>query len=216
MPEPTRAMARLGRHHDARHEEALRNEYIAAVLREASRRLASTRSPFDVDDITALVVERLVRDIDGLMVQYPNPAVYAGVVARTTAIDFDRTQNAQRGVGARITRDDQGEVVVRRTVVSGDRRDGETGLGIFETLAAETDAFDELVEVLDATETVVGLLGTIPARQAEAIYLDKGLGVDQSVIGTRQRRRRETVNRDVSNGMRTLVRTAAAARGDEA
>lgn len=215
MPDLSRANARSSRRR-TRQVEALRNDYIAAVTREASRRLATSRSPFDVDDITSILVERLVRDIERLMVEYPNPAVYARVATKTVTIDFDRTQNAQRGVGARVARDANGDVVVRRTVVSGDRRDGETGVAIFDTLADDVDPVEALIDALDAVETTVGLLRRIPIRQAEAIYLDKGLGVDQTIIGSMQQRRRETVNRDVSRGMKTLVGVSGVEGGDEA
>jgi DNA-directed RNA polymerase specialized sigma24 family protein len=215
MPDHFRSREHSSRR-QARMEEALRNDYIAAVRRESVRRLAGVRSSFDADDISSMVVERLAQNIEAQMVKYPDPVVYARVATKTTAIDFDRTQNSQRGAGARVVRGDDGEVVLRRTVVSGDRRDGESGGGIFDVLTDETDPIESLIASLDATEVVVGLLSHLPPRQAEALYFAKGLESDQTEIGARQQRRRETVCRDISSGMKALVGVAAELGGDDA
>lgn len=77
-------------------------------------------SKHDAEDAAAAAIIRLVPKVATVISAYPSAQVYALAVARSAAEDFQRTQRAQRGEGARLVadRDDPGRLQTKRSVVA--------------------------------------------------------------------------------------------------
>lgn len=199
MPDPHRADERTARRIQ-RMERERADAYTGAVRRELVRILGASRSAFDADDIASLVVVRLLERLAFFMNRYPEPGVFARAVHRNAVIDFDRTQNAQRGLGARAERGPDGTVRSRRSVISGDAPLGEEGATLFDSFLSGDDPFERLIERLDAEVLAERMLSGIPAVEAEALFLAEGHEMTHAEIGAATGVTRETACRRANRG----------------
>lgn len=150
------------------------------------------------------------------MAAYPDPLVYARAVIANAMIDCDRTQNAQRGAGAKVVYGTDGVGRTGRTIVSGDAPTGEGMAPLFDLLVDAGDGVeDTVVTTLDAARTVAWILDAIRATDplaAEAWWLVTAQGLTQDEAARLQGVARETVNRRVGRALKAAKRLTATAR----
>jgi DNA-directed RNA polymerase specialized sigma24 family protein len=200
---PTRFQRRLERRWMQRHED-----YIGSVRAELVRLLGRTRSAFDADDIANQVCERLWGRIAFFFERYSSPVVLAAAVLHNAVIDFDRSQNSQRGAGAHAVTHADGTMSTKRIVLSGDAHRGADDVAVWEFVPTAGEAFDEwIVVALDAAAEAARVLVGLPESSCEMLVL-LAEGYNQGEIATRLGVTRETVNRRVGQVRRTVGREA--------
>lgn len=189
----TRLQARVERRRLHRHEE-----YLGRLRAELVRLLGRTRSPFDADDIASQVCERIWGRIAFFVERYSSPVVLAGAVLHNAVIDFDRTQNSQRGAGAHAVTHADGTMSTKRVVLSGDAQRGDDGVAVWEFVPVDGEALDDwVVAALDAAAEVARLVVGLPEASHDMLRLVAD-GFHQGEVAARLGVTRETVNRRVN------------------
>jgi DNA-directed RNA polymerase specialized sigma24 family protein len=82
------------------------DSYLATLVTEVNRRVVFIKglSPSQRDDVCQMTLLYFWLDEASIRARYPQPGVWAGLKLRTVAVDFGRREGAQRGEGARHTR----------------------------------------------------------------------------------------------------------------
>lgn len=206
-PRPTSLASRMQRRAERRRLQRL-EAYLGSVRAELIRLLSRTRSPFDADDVANHVCERLWAKIDFYAERYPSPVVFAAAVLHNAVIDYDRTQNSQRGAGAHAVTHADGTMSTKRIVVSGDAARGEDEVAIWEFVPATGELPDDwVIASLDAAAAVARVLVGLPESSREMLHL-LAEGYTQSEVAAQMGVTRETVNRKVSQVRQTVRRVA--------
>lgn len=153
--------ARVARAQAARRRRAERRASssagdYAAIVRRVAYRFAVKRFGWaKADDIAQATLEKFCADPAGIMAQYPDPQAFAIAVARTTGIDLDRRERAQRGEGANLRPNADGQLDVARIVISTDEvTDVRPGADIAEIVVAGLT----ITAILDQLEPLDRLL----------------------------------------------------------
>lgn len=173
-------------------------EFAGKVHREAVRRLQlGSRRLGDIDDIAQEVAMKFARQAERHMARYATPAAFVAATLRSTTIDWERRNRAQRGEGARPVSDHGGGVRRRREVASLDapskgRRRTRPGSGV--TTRQDTpcdDGWEDAVVTRIDTELVLDQLDDADRGVVADLY------AGWSVVETARRRgrSRDQVNR---------------------
>lgn len=188
--------------------DAAIRDYVEAVFREVMRVAARVRrgDPGDLaDEISAEVLEQP----EPIMARYPDPVRYARERVRHAGISLDRRERVQRGEGARLFVDDDGQLRPGRSVVAGDAAVREGGPTAFALLADPRSRFDDAaVDQLMATVLLRQCLGAASRQQLTELLLVDALGYEVTEVAELFGQCRETVSRRLS-ATRRLVRSQA-------
>lgn len=178
-----------------------------ALFRAVHAVVARRRSADDAIDIASEVVAVFLVDPERIMAAYPDAEAYARAAVRHATIDFDRRQRAQRGQGARLRALPDGEVTVRRSVVSGDAPGLDGAPTPFDSLADQRAAAvdDQVSAWLDSQGTLAALLEGESPDDRRALFLVDGLGYTVHEVAALGGVRRETMSRRL-NAVRRRVR----------
>jgi RNA polymerase sigma factor (sigma-70 family) len=97
------------------------SDYVVAFQRRL-RVLLGRHRVIDIDDVVQAESLALLGKLAAIIAAYPRPEIYAAVRARggRAAIDYGRTESAQRGAGAIHKFDEDGHRLKGRQIVSGD------------------------------------------------------------------------------------------------
>ena len=185
--------------------DAAIRDYVEAVFREVMRVAARVRrgDPGDLaDGISAEVLEQP----EAIMARYPDPVRYARERVRHAGISLDRRDRVQRGEGARLFADGDGQLRPGRVGVAGDAAVGEGGPSLFSLLADPRSRFDEAaVDQLVAGALLRQCLGQASRQQITELLLVDALGYEVTDVAALFGQCRETVSRRLS-ATRRLVR----------
>ena len=109
-PVPQHAVHQSAVHQHAVHQSADHQHdeksYITELVTQVSRRVVYLKglTPSQRDDIGQMTLTAFWLDADSIRARYPVPGIWAGQKLTGMAIDFSRREAAQRGQGARFTR----------------------------------------------------------------------------------------------------------------
>ena len=152
------SMARARANRLRRQERAAEQSFTAyadTVHRVAYRFAFKRFGGNQAADIAQATVTKLWADHERYMAAYPDPKAFAIAVARTTGIDLQRRERAQRGEGANLRAGADGQLDVRRIVLSSEEiTDLRPDADIAERVAAGLD----LGAVLDRLDPLDRLL----------------------------------------------------------
>lgn len=82
------------------------DSYLDTLDTEVKRRVVFIKglSPSQRDDVCQMTLLSFLLNAEDIRARYPQPGVWAGLKLRNVAVDFGRREGAQRGEGARHTR----------------------------------------------------------------------------------------------------------------
>ena len=181
-------------------------DYADRLLREVIRVVTAVRRGFDADDIASNVVEEFLRRPDWIMMKYPDPARFARQRTRHAGISHDRRERAQRGEGVRLTITDDGQVRLRRQVVSGNTAVGESGTELYGLLADPAAQFQgRVAEQVDVRALFRRCCSGVSSSAAHEVWLVDACGWEVGEVAEWCGQARETVSRRI-NATRRRIR----------
>lgn len=187
-------------------------ELRIAAYRAACRKNFGCRA--DADDIANEVVLWAMQRGEVLMTRYESAGKLANVRVKHAKFDFERRQRAQRGEGSDLAIDADGGKSVRRTVQSGDSRDGNTDRAIFDALTADMVLDDAVTKLLDDRWMVEYVTEGLSDADRRLLLAVDAYGETVSDVAVREGGVRETYSRRLSRA-RQHVRRRADELGDD-
>ena len=181
-------------------------ELRIAAYRAASRKNVGCRA--DADDLANDVVLWAMQRGEVLMTRYESAGKLAHVRIKHAKLDFERRQRAQRGEGSDLAVDADGEKSVRRTVQSGDARDGTSERAIFDTLTADIVLDDAVTTFLNDRWMVEYVTEGLSDADRRLLIAVDAYGETVSDVALREGGVRETYSRRLSRARRHVRRRA--------
>ena len=184
--------------------------WVTAVQRFVVRELIrwGQRHAVDAaDDVAQEVVVALLAvpdRLEAIVERYPEPAVYARVRARHAFTQWERAMRADRGEGARLVCDADGQLHAARTVVAGDAPlPGGEG-DHWGLVGGHDDPTDDLVDLLSKWGKAVEFIDGLAPTDREIVVLVLGFGYQVTEVAARLGIARETAARRLSRIRRQI------------
>ena len=136
------------------------DSYVNTLVAEVNRRVVFINglSQAQRDDVCQMTLLSFWLNAEDIRARYPQPGVWAGLKLRNVAVDFGRREGAQRGEGARHTRQ----------------------VGAFDTTDSTwEDMFSidcDPLERLQDSDELAPLFAILSAEDRTLVYLVHGLG----------------------------------------
>jgi len=180
---------------DARRVDTF-TEYIVALERSVTRILRGRGHRF-AQDVAVECVIKVLEKGPSIMDRYPSARVLATAMAVRAAVSWDRSERVQRGEGAALDRDADGDIAPRRRGISIDLPvgDEDNGATFGDLLPGSDDFVDDLLADIEATDEILRLLEGLPPRDRELLWLRFAEGLTVVAIAAQDGRARETIQR---------------------
>jgi len=180
---------------DARRVDTF-TEYIVALERSVVRILRGRGHRF-AQDVAVDCVIKVLEKGPSIMDRYPSARVLATAMAVRAAVSWDRSERVQRGEGAALDRDADGDIAPRRRGISIDLPvgDEDNGATFGDLLPGSDDFVDDLLADIEATDEILRLLEGLPPRDRELLWLRFAEGLTVVAIAAQDGRARETIQR---------------------
>ena len=180
---------------DARRVDTF-TEYIVALERSVVRILRGRGHRF-AQDVAVECVIKVLEKGPSIMDRYPSARVLATAMAVRAAVSWDRSERVQRGEGAALDRDADGDIAPRRRGISIDLPvgDEDNGATFGDLLPGSDDFVDDLLAEIEANDEILRLLEGLPPRDRELLWLRFAEGLTVVDIAAQDGRARETIQR---------------------
>jgi RNA polymerase sigma factor (sigma-70 family) len=178
--------------------------FVDEVQVEASRLVAHRFGPYVADEVVGVLGERVAREAEALMAKFGSGMAYARAAANNAALDVLRRDRGQRGEGAALVVDAEGQLRARRTVLAGDATIGDGDETVFSQCGAVDGGIEAVLEAVDRGPVVEAVLALLNDQQRAVFVLVEGYGFEVAEAAVLLGVARETASRRLSVARRII------------